>query len=131
MRTIKKEYKLIETSNYLKIHVYYDKGGMNYFSGNVEKRGIYISVTPVTKNKSECGTYSSEQMTAFTGTKMLIEEKARWSKSLESYEVPKENLDALINHVCNQNNIQLHNTPFGYSVKTGGLQNTGTKLNKL
>lgn len=23
-----------------------------------------------------------------------------------------------------------HNTPFGYSVKTGGLQNTGTKLNK-
>lgn len=112
MRTIHKDYRPVlnnASCNNLKIHLYYDKGGYNYFSSNAASRGIYLSVTPVTKTKSACGRYSSETVTAFTGTKVLLEEKARWSKSLENYiaVLDKNNLEALINHVCKVNNIKL------------------------
>lgn len=34
----------------LRIHVGYEKGGYNYFSGNTHKRGIYVYITPVCRN---------------------------------------------------------------------------------
>jgi hypothetical protein len=72
--------ELIKTNvpnKYLVVEVYYNLGGMNYFSGKSEARGYYLSVTPQTIAGGV------KTFTAFTGTKMLLLEVKRQSpKSL-------------------------------------------------
>ena len=36
-------------NTFLKVRVYYDKGGMNYFTSQVKRRGYYVMVTPIEK----------------------------------------------------------------------------------
>lgn len=62
----------------LKIEVYYNKGGMNYFTSRSEERGYYLSVTPVTRTKGEG--YTSESYVGFSGVKKLILPVARQSE---------------------------------------------------
>lgn len=51
-----KQYEKIEgTKKELKIEVYYDKGGMNYFSGKVDPRGYWVSVRSVERDIRENG----------------------------------------------------------------------------
>jgi len=38
---------------HLKVELYYDLGGMNYFSGSVEGRGIKLSVSPVQRSNGK------------------------------------------------------------------------------
>lgn len=79
-----KIYELIENSNSnnlnLKTEVYYHKGGMNYFTGNNEPRGYYISCTPV--NIERNGLIKIESFTAFTGRKKLLIEVQRKSDKM-------------------------------------------------
>jgi len=58
----------------LQVNVFYDKGGSNYFSGQIIRRGIYVSVTPVLRN----GSYITQKL--FTGLKQLVEEMGRASE---------------------------------------------------
>jgi len=37
-------------NTHLQVSVYYSKGGMNYFNGQNQPRGFYVSVKPVTIN---------------------------------------------------------------------------------
>jgi len=111
MRTISKNYIPISSNinfNYLKVHTYYDLGGMNYFSGNVKKRGIYLSVTPVQRNTHKDG-HTSEVTTAYTGVKYLMIEVSRWSKKLNQYTPKNNELEACIKHVASNNGIKLDN----------------------
>lgn len=100
----KKHYIPVLTGDatHLKIEVYYSKGGMNYFTSSNEKRGIYISVTPVTKGEN------SERFVGFSGTKSLLFEMKRFNqKTLDTIEVDAEYEKQLIDHVCQKNNITL------------------------
>ena len=109
MRTISKNYIPIVDNpnwNYMKVHIYYDLGGMNYFSSNVERRGIYMSITPVQRTTHSEG-HTSEITTAYTGTKFLMQEVSRWSKLLMKYTPTDQELEASINHVASKNNITL------------------------
>jgi len=85
----------------LKIQVYYDKGGWNYFSGDKEKRSYYLSVTHVHVNRRENGSIMSVETTAFSGTKMLIKEVNRRSKkrSQEALEIAEDKKEELIEYV--------------------------------
>ena len=68
---------------HLKISLYYSLGGMSYFTGNKEARGIYLSITPVTihQNEASDGTvWESEESTLFSGYKHLVKELSRFSK---------------------------------------------------
>ena len=58
----------------LRTEVYYNLGGMNYFSGQSMKRGYYLSVTPMELRDG----FTS--MTAFSGTCDLLEEAPRFSQ---------------------------------------------------
>jgi hypothetical protein len=115
MQEIKK-YLAVESerATHLKVQLYYDKGGMNYFTGGVQRRGLYLSVSPV--SRSESGGFTTESYTAFTGTKQLVKELKRFSdKSLnesavEIFAEGNEIREKLINHVCNENNINLKQT---------------------
>ena len=49
--TIFKRYIPVEENpiaNFIRVELYYDKGGMNYFTGKTERRGYYLSAVPVT-----------------------------------------------------------------------------------
>jgi hypothetical protein len=80
-----KKFEQINDDNYLKIHVYYHLGGMNYFTYKQEARGYYLSVTPV---KLEQGNgYTTEVYSAFSGIKtLLLETKRKSDKAMQTAE---------------------------------------------
>lgn len=91
-------------ATHLKIQLYYSKGGMNYFSGTTERRGIYLSVSPVSVFQGNG--YTTETYTGFSGVKELVEECARFNpKRFEAMEEPADRVKALVEHVCAKNGI--------------------------
>jgi hypothetical protein len=92
----------------LEVEVYYDEGGMSYFTGGVNKRGYYLAVQPVNLEQG------FRSITAFSGTKALVEETKRFSaKKLQ--EVAQQALHlpvyrTLLNHVLGKANIRLRDT---------------------
>ena len=54
----------------IKYSVFYSLGGYNYFNGQQQRRGYYLSVQPVTR--AEGNGYTSEQFSVFSGTKFFI-----------------------------------------------------------
>lgn len=56
------------------VSVYYDLGGYNYFSGNKNPRGYYLSVVPIKINENGFTT----QM--FSGYKSLLSETNRYNE---------------------------------------------------
>jgi hypothetical protein len=83
--------KEIEGGNAIRIDVDYSLGGMNYFSGNVEPRGIYVHISPVSRGGG------FETYTAFSGAKMCVAELKRSTpKVLQHYEkLVADNADQL------------------------------------
>ena len=80
---VSKKYEKIEGTNYeLKIQVYYDKGGMNYFTSRPEARGYYLSVSPVQVERRENG-IMVESYAAFSGIKALVLPVQRQSPKAE------------------------------------------------
>lgn len=78
-----KNYTKIEGTNYeLKTVTYYHKGGMNYFFGGIEKRGYYLSITPVQVERRADGIVI-ESFSAFSGIKQLLIECKRKSNKIE------------------------------------------------
>jgi len=92
----------------LEVTVTYNIGGMNYFQGVSEKRGYYLSVTPVEITKSADGRTQSRRYTAFSGTKILLNEVKRQSnKEFERAKVlAEQEKEKLIKHVMQKNNIK-------------------------
>jgi hypothetical protein len=89
----------------LEVEVYYDEGGLSYFTGGVNKRGYYLAVQPV---KLDGGFRS---ITAFSGTKALVEETKRFSArklqevALQALQLPVYR--TLLGHVLAKGNIRL------------------------
>lgn len=57
-------------ATHIKYDVFYDLGGMNYFNGQRNRRGYYISVRSVTRTERDG--YSTESFGMFDGTKYFI-----------------------------------------------------------
>ena len=107
MRTnVLKHYESIQNSKLeLRIDLYYSLGGMNYFNSKNEKRGYYLSVSPVQREFKE--NYISETYTSFSGTKMLLLECKRqsnkaYNEALKNY---PESLERLKEYVLKSNNL--------------------------
>lgn len=93
-----KTYEKIENTNngFLKIEVYYSKGGMNYWNGRNEPRGYYLSVTKV--EREVCNGYTSESFMVGSGgvRSFLLEVKRQSPKSLaQAEELAKAKVDEL------------------------------------
>lgn len=93
---------------HLKIELYYDLGGMNYFTGRAENRGYYLSVSPVTRGTS-AGGFVSESYTAFTGIKQNIKQVTRKSAKAEAEaeKMAADVMDNLIDYVCRENELEI------------------------
>ncbi len=92
----------------LKIKLYYHLGGMNYFTSKVEKRGYYLSVTPVEIERKD-NNISFEVYKAFSGYKALVLETKR--KSDKAYNTAAQMIEnkkqELIQIICSTNNLQV------------------------
>ncbi len=66
---------------HVKMTVYYSKGGYNYFTSETNRRGYYVSITPVTIHFRDSGFMSEESvlMGGDSGGKLLIEETTRFN----------------------------------------------------
>jgi hypothetical protein len=96
-------------ATHLKVSLYYSMGGMNYFTGTNERRGIWLSVSPVTRTVYPEGG-SSEGYTAFTGVKECLKEMARFNQNtFDRFSIPETNLERMIDHVCEKNGIPKEN----------------------
>ena len=69
-------------TTHIKVEIYYSLGGYNYFTYRQEKRGYYISVSPVERREYAPG-YIMEGTTCFTGYKALLKEVTRKSAKAE------------------------------------------------
>lgn len=86
------EHNDLKHGSHLEISVFYTKGGMSYFTGQVSPRGYYLSVRPVTLDK---GMVSFD---LFSGCKKLILETSRYSDKqfAKAVEMAKAYEDELI-----------------------------------
>ena len=92
----------LEGSTDIKYNVFYDLGGFNYFNGQRNRRGYYLSVTPVTRVQE--GAYNTESFGLFKGTKYFLSptELKRSSAKAEAEArkfISAELIDELTNHV--------------------------------
>lgn len=104
--TVSKEY-IERNGQTLKVEIYYDLGGYNYFSGNMKERGYYASVCPVERSTSNDG-YVIEKYTAFTGTCQLLYTVKRKSKvaAIRAENIFTDEMrENLINHVLINNGL--------------------------
>ncbi len=111
---MRKTIKLLEvkegSATHIKIQLSYTKGGMNYFSSCSESRGLWLSVTPVSRTNHEGGLVS-ESCTAFSGTKKHVKDMARFNqKAFDSFEVSETDIKQLLDQVLNKNGITLKQT---------------------
>lgn len=104
--SIKKEYiKVVgdDRTTHLKCELYYELGGINYFTYTDEPRGYYVSVTPVKRSNG------FESYTMFTGYKQLVQPCSRKSKKQQEIAESKyiEIRDTLIERLAQENGYKL------------------------
>ena len=110
--TISKKYLAVlpndKNITHLKVEMYYDKGGMNYFSGCHEGRGIKLSISPVQREERE-NKIVVESYTAFSGFKKLVKEMARYNKkTCDTFELSETEEQEMIKIVLNHNWLKLN-----------------------
>lgn len=92
-----------DKNNKIVTEIYYKKGGINYFTSKIEKRGYYFSITPES-HKDGCVSY-----TGFSGIKTCVLEVGRKSKS--AYKKAKTMFDKYENEYlqdfCDENGYTL------------------------
>lgn len=99
-----KNYEKIENSDTeLKIQVYYNKGGLNYFNYKNEERGYYLSVCPVQVERKDNG-ICIESYTAFSGVKKLVLPVKRQSdkKYNEAVQLAESHINELKEYVLSK-----------------------------
>jgi len=96
-----------EKVSHLKVEVYYDKGGANYFTGGMEARGIKLSISPVHREEHENGIVV-ESYVAFSGFKQCVKEMSRFNQKACDTFVLDTNLEQqMIERVLNHNGLKL------------------------
>lgn len=69
----------LDTLDELRVRVDYQKGGYNYYTGNVESNGVYVYLTPVHRTNWSVGSTIDGNMHN-SGYKVLIKELGRKSQ---------------------------------------------------
>lgn len=94
-------------ATHLKIEVYYSLGGSNCYTYRNEKRGYYLSVSPVTREAR--GGCMMESYTAFTGTKYCVLPVTRQSakSAAQAVKMAEDLEQTLIAFVCRENALEV------------------------
>jgi len=98
---IYKKYLDISGQTY-EVKLYYTLGGWNHFTSQEERRGYYLSVTPVQVNFDDEGNVVSRTTRMFSGVKELLVEVNRKSKKREEEAlemITEERIEKLLQHI--------------------------------
>lgn len=100
---MKEHLSTTKPGTFIVVSVYYDKGGMNYFTGNNERRAYYASATPVEIANG------FESFKAFSGNKLVVLEVKRKSGAAEAkaIEMSMGLLYKLVKHVEAKNSLTI------------------------
>jgi hypothetical protein len=79
---VKQYYKVKDSKTEIKVSTGYELGGMNYFSGAVNKRGYYLYAQPV--ERSDSNGFRCESTKLFSGFKVMLVEVSRKGKKAEA-----------------------------------------------
>lgn len=95
--------------NTIRISVYYDLGGMNYFNGNVDKRGYWLSVRPSFISKENGYTSETFAICGGGGYRHFLVECSRKSKKKaeEAIEKGKEFYPQILDRVCIEQRLHI------------------------
>ena len=93
--------------NFIKVHTFYDLGGMNWFTGQPNKRGYYVSCTPVFKEDK--GGYGMESTTLGSGYKQLCKEVTRQTKkaAAEAEAIAEKLYEAIVQRICREEGLTI------------------------
>jgi hypothetical protein len=98
--------------NALEVSIFYDEGGMNYFTSQVNKRGFYASVLPTLVRKQNG--YTSRTITMFEGAKVLLLETSRFSqKKLDSIDFNDNRVHDLVRKYSSGKFLPCYTLPKG------------------
>lgn len=87
-------------STHVRLEVFYNKGGINYFTGKTEPRGYWLSALPVKETEHFTSTIPTD------GVKQFLEEANRFSqKKLETIDYPENAANQLIRAVAERAGI--------------------------
>lgn len=88
----------------VRVDINFQEGGMNYATYEVQKRGLYLSVSPL--KITETGVMQCTEYLGFSGNNMLIKELKRFSrKQLDECAPDVETIQAVLDIVCDRNGI--------------------------
>ena len=96
-----------EKVNFIKVRTFYDLGGVNYMTGGTNKRGYYVSCTPVFKE--DRNGYEVESMTLGSGYKQLCKEVTRQTKkaAAEAEVVAEKLYEAIVDRICREERLTI------------------------
>ena len=96
-----------ENVNFIKVHTFYDLGGTNYFTYKQNKRGYYVSCTPVFKE--DRGGYGMESTILGSGYKQLCKEVTRQSKkaAAEAEVIAEKLYEAIVQRICLEEGLMI------------------------
>lgn len=93
-------------ANVLEVELYFNAGGMNYFTYREERRGYYLSVSPY--KASHEGHLQSKMYSGFSGLKTLVQEVSRFGqKKFDALVVEDELLNGLVETVLAKNGLTI------------------------
>ncbi len=92
-----------DKTTHLRVELIYNKGGLNVFTYQTERRGYYLHVTPVRREQN------MESFIAFSGTKLLLKEVSRKGTKAEqeAERMAPGRLSELVNYICQKNGLEL------------------------
>ena len=84
----------------MRLTLEYRLGGRNWFTGDVDPRGLMLSCSPLEVGDGWTG------YVGFTGTNLHVKEMKRFSqKALDNFEPTQEQIKSLVDHVIADNNL--------------------------
>lgn len=97
-----------ESVNFVKVHTFYDLGGVNMFTGKPQKRGFYVSCTPVFRDLRGNG-IAMESVTLGSGYKQLCKEVTRRTKKAEAEaeKVAEILYGAIVDRICREEGLTI------------------------
>lgn len=87
--------------NFIKVHTFYDLGGVSCFTGKQQKRGYYVSCTPVFREMRGNG-IAMESTILGSGYKQLCKEVSRQTKkaAAEAEVIAEALYEAIVQRIC-------------------------------
>jgi hypothetical protein len=91
---------------HVEVELYYSKGGMNYFSGRNEARGLWLSVSPVERGDRFV------KYSAWSGIKKHVKEMKMFSqKAIDTFTPNEMEIEEMINTVISNNSLRRLSNP--------------------